>query len=328
MEDIVEGSLIETYYAEEKDHDVVFIGDCEVYENFSPITLWEAYGIKSFIRGSAQQLIWQSYYLMEETLKYEKPDVIVFNVLSMMYNEPQNEAYNRMTLDGMKLSMSKIKSIQASMTEDEKFIDYIFPILRFHSRWNALEPQDFKYFLNKDKIFHNGYYMRVDIKPVQSFPRKKPLADYTLGKNAYDYLNKMTALAKKHNIELVLIKAPTIYPVWYDEWDAQIQEYADQNNLMYLNFLELREEANIDFSKHTYDGGLHLNLEGAENLSKYFGNILVKNFELKDHRTNYEAVKNWEEKSKFYYAMKEAQHFDLKEYGYLKNFGAKKPVNN
>jgi len=217
MNDIVEGSLIETYYDEEKNHDVVFIGDCEVYENFSPITLWEDYGIKSFIRGSAQQLIWQSYYLMEETLKYEKPEVIVFNVLSMKYNEPQNEAYNRMTLDGMKLSMSKVKSIRASMTDEEKFIDYIFPILRFHSRWSNLESQDFKYFFNKDELFHNGYYMRVDVKPVESFPRKKPLADYSLGQNAYDYLEKMTVLAEKHGVELVLIKAPTIYPVWYDE---------------------------------------------------------------------------------------------------------------
>ena len=85
MDNIVEGSLIETYYDAKKDHDVVFIGDCEVYENFSPITLWENYGLKSFIRGSAQQLIWQSYYLMEETLKYEKPDVIIFNVGNFDY---------------------------------------------------------------------------------------------------------------------------------------------------------------------------------------------------------------------------------------------------
>ena len=35
VSDVVEGGLIAEYYGEEKDHDVVFIGDCEVYENFS-----------------------------------------------------------------------------------------------------------------------------------------------------------------------------------------------------------------------------------------------------------------------------------------------------
>ena len=111
MTEILEGALISEYYKEEyKEHDVIFIGDCEVYENFSPVKLWEEYGIRSFIRGSAQQLIWQSYYLLEETLKYEKPGVVVFNVLSMKYGKPQKEAYNRMALTVGRYP-SKLKSV-------------------------------------------------------------------------------------------------------------------------------------------------------------------------------------------------------------------------
>ena len=108
---IPEGTLIADYYDDPTRHDVIFIGDCEVYENFSPVTLWEEQGITSFIRGSAQQLIWQSYYLLEETLRYETPEVVVFNVLSMKYGEPQSEAYNRLNLDGMRWSASKLGAI-------------------------------------------------------------------------------------------------------------------------------------------------------------------------------------------------------------------------
>ena len=43
----------------------------------------------------------------------------------MKYNEPQKEAYNRLTLDGMKLSKHKIGAIKASMMEDEDLITYI-----------------------------------------------------------------------------------------------------------------------------------------------------------------------------------------------------------
>ena len=53
MEDIQEGAMVGEYYAEAGNHDVIFIGNCEVYENFSPITLWEEYGITYYIRGSA-----------------------------------------------------------------------------------------------------------------------------------------------------------------------------------------------------------------------------------------------------------------------------------
>ena len=142
MSTTVEGAMIAEYYDEEHDHDVVFIGDCEVYENFSTITLWEKYGITSYIRGSAQQLIWNSYYLLEDTLRYETPKVVVFNVLSLKYNTPQSEAYNRMSIDGMKWSQSKIDNINASMMKDENFIDYVFPILRYHSRWSDLKKED------------------------------------------------------------------------------------------------------------------------------------------------------------------------------------------
>lgn len=69
MSDIVEGALTAEYYEETTDHEVIFVGDCEVYENFSPITLYEEFGITSYIRGSAQQLPWQSYYMLEDTLR-------------------------------------------------------------------------------------------------------------------------------------------------------------------------------------------------------------------------------------------------------------------
>ena len=117
--EIVEGAMIAEYYQEEKDHDVIFIGDCEVYENFSPQVLWDDFGINSYIRGSAQQLIWQSYYILEDTLRHETPKVVIFNVQSMQFDRPDKEAYNRMTIDGMEWSLAKTGAIKASMTEKE-----------------------------------------------------------------------------------------------------------------------------------------------------------------------------------------------------------------
>ena len=63
VSDIPEGSMVEEYYDSSKNHDVLFLGDCEVYENISTVKMWEEYGITSYIRGSSEQLIWQSYYL-------------------------------------------------------------------------------------------------------------------------------------------------------------------------------------------------------------------------------------------------------------------------
>ena len=302
MTDIQEGALIAEYYQETTGHDVVFIGDCEVYENFSPDVLWREYGVTSYIRGSAQQLIWQSYYLLEETLRYETPKVVVFNVLSMKYGEPQNEAYNRMTLDGMRLSPSKLGSVRASMTEEEDLLSYLFPLLRYHSRWNELSTEDLTYWFRRDIVSDSGYLMNVGVKPAVNVPTGAPLADYRFSQVCWDYLEGMAALCEEHGVRFVLIKAPSLYPYWYDQWEEQIEEYAEENGLPYLNFLELIEETGLDFDVDTYDSGLHLNLYGAEKLSRWFGAWLTENSPVEDRRgqAEYDAV--WSEKSAAYAA--------------------------
>ena len=278
-----EGRLVGEYYAEAGGHDVIFVGDCEVYESFVPAVLWEKYGISSYIRGSAQQLAWHSYYLLEETFEYEKPSVVVFNVLALKYGEPQSEAYNRMTLDDMRWSNTKLDAINASMTEDEKLLDYVFPLLRYHSRITELEANDFKYlFRSPEAASHSGYLMQKGIVPMtEEQTPSKPLRidEYDLPNTAMEYLEKMRVLCENNGAELVLIKAPTNTQKywWYDEWDSDVREYAEQKDLVYYNFIDEVEEIGIDYMTDTYDEGLHLNVYGAEKMTEYFGNILVNN---------------------------------------------------
>ena len=283
MTDLVEGSMISQYYREDKNHEVIFIGDCEVYANFSPMVIYEETGITSYVRGSSQQLLWQSYYILEETLKYEKPKVVVFNVNAMRYDKPVSEAYNRLTLDKMKWSKEKVEIIKASMTEEETFLSYVFPILRYHSRYDKLTGEDFEYLFKTKQITHNGFLINKNIKPVGNLPTKRKLASYQFNSECYEYLDKITELCKQKNIQLVLIKAPSLYPYWYDEYDEQIKQYAEKHNIDYYNLLEKAEEIGIDYKTDTYDAGLHLNLTGATKLSKYFAKILAEKYNLTDY---------------------------------------------
>ena len=320
MSGVPEGAMVRECYDEEHPHDVIFVDDCEVYENFSPVTMWEEYGITSYIRGSAQQLIWQSYYLLEETFEYESPKIVVYNVQSMKYSEPQSEAYNRMTLDGMRLSGSKVDAIKASMTEDEDMISYFIPLLRYHSRWNDLGSEDFEYMFGRDKVTVAGYLMRADVKPMTKLPTPSVLSEPELGERCWEYLDKMRILCENNGAKLILIKSPSLWPYWYDEWDAQIADYAEKYGLDYLNFLPLADEIGIDMQTDTYDAGLHLNIYGAEKLSRYFGEILSSDYGLEDHRNDADIAADWDEKCERYYALLDAQLRELEEYGYLKSW--------
>ncbi len=285
-----EGHLLCGYYDTTDAHDVIFVGDCEIYEGIVPAVLYEKYGITSYVRGSSQQTVWQSYYVLEETLKQE-PDVkvVVFNVLALKYGDTPKESISRMTLEDMRWSKSKFDAINASMTEDESLLSYFLPILRYHDRWSELTAKDLAYAFQKhEDISHQGYLMQTDIVPVDHTDTRKPdaLIDPDLPVRSMEYLEKMQTLCEQHGAELVLVKAPTnsIKYYWYDEWDAQIVQYASENNLTYYNFVGMDSELGLDWSHDTYDAGLHLNVYGAEKWTDYVGQLLQTAHSVPDRR--------------------------------------------
>ena len=296
MTDLEEGSFISQYYKESGNHDVIFIGDCEVYANFSPLEMYRQEGITSYVRGTSQQLIWQSYYVLKETFRYETPKVVVYNVNAMRYSEPVSEAYNRLTIDNMRWSADKIGIIQASMTEEEDFLSYVFPILRYHSRFDELTAEDIQYLFREEDNTWNGYQMHTSIKPVGTLPAKRVQASYAFGDICWEYLEKMRLLCEENGTEFVLIKAPSLYPYWFDEYDAQIEEYAQTHGLQFYNFTECIDEIGLDFSVDTYDGGLHLNLTGTNKLSAYFAKILAEDHGITDHRNDPQIAAVYNEK--------------------------------
>ena len=318
---VIEGSFTEEYYKEKVPHDVIFFGDCDAYESYSPIKMYEEYGISAYIRGSGEQYICQTYYLLKDVLRTETPKVVVLSIHNMQHDVPRKEAYNRMTLDGMRWSKDKVDAINVSMTEGETFASYVFPILRYHDRWNELTKTDFEHVFTKDITSHNGYYMRCDVMPQGKMPPMMPLIDREFGENAMYYLDQIRILCDQNNIELLLVRAPIEYG-WYEQWDQNIENYAAQYGLTYINFCDYTEEIGLDMSQDTYDGGFHLNLYGAEKLSVYFGQYLVDNYDLTDYRTVPEVAAEYEKDIQFYNDMIADQLYEIETYGELRSYGA------
>ena len=297
-----EGHLLCGYEQATDVHDVIFVGDCEIYEGIVPAVLYEQYGITSYVRGSSQQTVWQSYYILEDTLKKEpEVKVVVFNVLALKYGETPREEISRMTLEDMPWSLSKLNAIRASMTKDESLASYFMPILRYHDRWSSLTAEDVKRtFAKHEDITHQGYLMQTDIVPVDPTDNRKPdaLIDSTLPARSMEYLEKMRALCEQYGAELVLVKAPTnsVKYYWYDEWDAQIVSYAKEKNLTYYNFVGMDEGLGLDWSRDTYDAGLHLNVYGAEKWTRYIGDLLVTNHGVQDRRGDTALDALWQER--------------------------------
>ena len=146
-------------------------------------------------------------------------------------------------IDEMKFSQEKIDLIKASMTEEENILSYFIPILRYHSRFSSLTKEDFIYLFKDKQITHNGFLINQNIKPVDSLPTKKPLPTYEFADIDYEYLDKIYELCQENNIKLVLMKAPSVYPYWYQEYEDQIIDYIKDKDIDY--YKSLRAKYNI-----------------------------------------------------------------------------------
>ncbi|MCL1865845.1 MAG: SGNH/GDSL hydrolase family protein [Oscillospiraceae bacterium] len=307
MSDVYDGALIGEYYAEKKNHSVIFIGDCEVYQNFIPAELFREFGITSYIRGSASQTMWQSYFLLEDTLRHETPEVVVLSVLGMNKSEAVSEPYNRLNIEGMRLSPSKIGAIRASAVEGESVMSYLFPIFRYHERWNNLSRDDFKYFFGTDNVGLNGYLMRSETVPPGNIPKPIHPDSYKFDDVCFEYLDKIRELCESNGIDLVLVKAPSLSPHWFDGWESQIADYAAEYSLTYYNYLNLTEDTGIDYSTDTANGGLHMNVSGAKKLTHSLGESLTASHDLYDYRNDNAVAAVWERKIADYERLHEIQ---------------------
>lgn len=275
--------------AEVSSDEVVFLGDCEVYEAFSPVTMWQEYGISSRVCGTPQQLLWHSYAILEEVFDRSSPRVVVLGVYGLIYNEPQSEAYNRMALDHLPTSKTKWQVLNDAMTKGESKLSYLVPLLRYHDRWSQLSWRDVTTLFDEQApVSTRGYLMQTGIVPgaAPNHEGALPPREDAFGALALEYFDRIVSLCREHGAELVLIKAPTDswrYP-WHDEYEAQVVSLAERYDLPYYNFLNDIETIGLDYTNDTYDAGLHLNVYGAEKLSIYFGNILKEKYQLTDTR--------------------------------------------
>ncbi len=295
-----EGNLISEYYREaerESGQDVIFIGDCEAYSTFVPPVIYEKYGITSFVRGSPSQSMAQSYYLLCETLKYEKPKAVVFSVYAVCKGGVSSEAYNRLTLDGMRLSSEKIYAVRECVGENESIASYFLPLLRFHSRIFELKGEDLEYYFSRPQVSHNGYYMQKGSSAVLSDAVEETFCEPILQEN-FDWLDKMREKCRECGVELILVKTPISswrYP-WYGEWNEQICGYAEKNGISYYNLTDHEKEIGIELPSDSYDGGIHLNVYGAEKVSIFFGKLLAER-----HGILGDESDEWDEKVRYYY---------------------------
>ena len=300
--------IIKGFYEEPKNSlDVIFMGNSDVYRGISPIVLWDEYGIASYDYATSGQRMWVAYYMLKESLKYQKPKLIVLNMDSAFFEKKIVESNARQTFDNMKFGTNKIMAITDPVFENspKEIVTYIFPMLRFHSRWSELKKEDFTKAFESKRFVYKGMDVTVDNEPYNDGYSYMSTGNSKrkIGKKCDKYLNKMIDLCKKNNIELLLIEIPSAES-WSNNKSNETKAFADEHDLKFIDLNLNGDEFDFDWKKDTKDKGDHLNVYGATKVSKYLGNYIKQNYDIPDRR-NDESYRDW-------YTDSETYHKDIK----------------
>ena len=94
------------------------------------------------------------------------------------------------------------------------------------------------------------------------------------------------------------MEAPTPN-VWNTERHDKMEKWAQKNKIPFLDTNMILDEIGIDWETDTEDAGKHLNINGAQKLSKYIGRYLSNYYKFTDHR-NDSKYEQWHEEAKEY----------------------------
>ncbi len=295
-----DGRITGEFYTQAKDPDVVFLGASTVHYCVSPAHMWKTAGFTSYDRSNASQTMWQSYYMLKDTLRYTKPSLVVLDISFVRNGEEFiEEPSNRKAIDGMRDPASKLGAVLSSKGEDEEVLSYFFPVLRFHSRWKELSGDDWLYAFKRADVTYDGYLMDFGIAPEQHiYENSEPPLEAFPAKSS-DYLHRIISLCREQGIQLFLMRTPSFQTGWYDEYDEMMGDIGEAEGLNYVNFTKYVDDMGVDVRVDYIDDGQHMNVVGAHKFSGYLGDYLRENYDLPVH-TGDEVSARWEQKLRRY----------------------------
>ena len=297
----------------------VFMGTSHVLYGVIPMEIYEESGIATYNLAKSWDHVDDSYYFLKSSLEKENQIKEVLLDVSTLFFPPYYEPAWRYTLDNMPLGKTKMEAAEQYKTyfggaEEKNYIGALFPLYKYHTRWNQLNAEDLK--IKSPAYAAKGFTLRTDVVANTVTEEKmNQLADQRAGLNGiytteyregkgrtvkkwmqgYDpnpnedalkWLKKMKELCDEHGVELRLFKVPTINDsrtygsAWTKLRSEAIKKVAKDMN---IPFYDLLYDAGLkmDIENDFLDGGGHCNFSGALKTSRCLGEYLKKECGLK-----------------------------------------------
>ena len=305
--------VLNTFYAEKEDSlDGIYLGSSAVNRFWNAPLAYNETGISVFDLATSGQPMVLYKYLIEEAEKTQSPKVYIMELREVTESLDKIEEVGiRRVTDSMHFNANRIKAINASVDYaegwdngvDTEKINYYFPILKYHGRWQD-DDLSTKDLLQINRLQETKGFFVSKARSLKQEPQKEPaytMATSDLYEENEALLEDLMDFCDTLDAEVLFVFGP------YSEQNLdevgkinQAIKLVEKRGYNVLNFntREMAETLELDWSKDYYDPR-HVNMLGSEKYTKYLADYLQEHYDLPDHRgdADYES---WDEAYEFY----------------------------
>lgn len=228
-------------------------------------------------------------YRLKEVLKTQTPKLLIvetFSAVPIGYSDA--DITRRYAIDYMPLTWNKLQYINHYIEEEKN--SYIFPLLRYHSRWKELTKEDFlvlnSSWLDSTSRQNGLVAFTEDVawnKEDDYFT--KDFSDLTeempLESEVDKALQELLQVAKKNQIEVLFVSLPFKVQMGYTseqlvQNNAYIQNHYCDENTKLLDFNRNYEALQWSFQDMQDEG--HMNASGRQKIMPVLADFIEENY--------------------------------------------------
>lgn len=274
--------------------DAVFIGASNVTEFWQPLFGWADHGIAvwslsvpGLTCAAIKRMIIEArktqpdalYIICLNTFKKNKVGVDVLPIHHIM--------------DYMPFSLNKLLSTHELVRHSEfrgvDALEFYLPIIRFHSRWDDLQPWVFistkstgKLSMRSNSFNEKTYDITKKLK--YNGEVREPIPD-----SVREVFEELLDYCDAHHVNALFVKSPQVVNNQQQGHMNALEDILEARGYPCLDLLKNYREIDIDPRMDFYNKG-HTNIHGSMKFSKAVGDYLVENYSFEDKR----GLPGWE----------------------------------
>lgn len=271
------------FYKEDKNSlDAVFIGSSCCYAYYSPLFVYNSYGLKTSNYSSSGMGMVAYKYAIEEVRKRQEDALIVLTVTTM---DEMNYSAAHFMSDYMPLSKNKIAFLNKYFASlGDSVLDSIWfyvPIMTYHDRWSELTVDDLLIDNHTKGATISQYYLNT-INDISDNINYSP-DTLNMPEQWQEMMGDLLDYCDTNNQKILFLFPPRGYEEEEYQQENDLIDYLKSRSYEVLDLRNSFDELGIDTSMDYYDFQ-HTNIHGSLKYSKYLAEYLMEHYGLKANK--------------------------------------------